>query len=58
MSSRSDPDLPITRTGVTSMLKKRFDFWLILCVLAGVVMVFLAVANRNGLDLDLPGITR
>jgi hypothetical protein len=40
------------------MLKKRFDFWLILCVLAGVVMVFLAVANRNGLDLDLPGITR
>ena len=50
--------MPISQTGVTSMIKKRFDFWLALCVLAGVVMVVLAAANRTGLDLDLPGITR
>lgn len=36
------------------MLKRRFDFWLILCVLAAVVLAYMAVSNRLQLDIDLP----
>ncbi|HVF13467.1 MAG TPA: hypothetical protein VM942_02650 [Acidimicrobiales bacterium] len=36
------------------MLKNRFDFWLALCVLFGVVLVLLAGFHRLGIDLQLP----
>jgi len=36
------------------MLKKRFDLWMALCVLFGVVLVLLAGFHRLGVDLELP----
>jgi len=36
------------------MLKDRFDFWLAICVLGGVVLVLLAGFHRLGIDLELP----
>ena len=46
--------VPIPSTGVAYMIKKRFDFWMALCVLVGVVMVLLAGFHRLGIDLELP----
>ena len=46
--------LPIPTTGVAYMLKKRFDLWMALCVLFGVVLVLLAGFHRLGVDLELP----
>jgi len=40
--------------GDVQMIKRRFDFWLILCVLVALVLAYLAAANRLQLDIDLP----
>ncbi len=39
------------------MVKKRFDLWLALCILFGVVLVLLAGFNRLGIDIQIPVIS-
>lgn len=46
--------LPTTPTGVTHMIKKRLDLWMVLCVLLAVVLILLAGFHRLGIDLELP----
>jgi len=36
------------------MLKRRFDVWMLLCILCAVVLVLLAGFHRLGIDLELP----
>ena len=52
--SSSGRNVPTSPTGVTYMIKRRFDVWLALCVLLGVVLVLLAGFHRLGVDLELP----